>query len=68
MSTMEKQNTSRTRRSFTEEFKTDAAIVLDDGREIVDMAAVVSSRLDTPHPEVEVPPPDGDDPHLHPYE
>ncbi|MCZ3385786.1 MAG: transposase, partial [Actinomycetia bacterium] len=36
---MEKQNTSRIRRSFTEEFKADAvAMVLDDGRRIVDVA------------------------------
>ena len=39
MSTMEKQNTSRARRSFTEEFKADAvAMVLDEGRKIVDVA------------------------------
>jgi transposase-like protein len=39
MSTMEKQNTPRARRSFTEEFKADAvAMVLDDGRRIVDVA------------------------------
>ena len=42
MSTMEKQNTSRTRRSFTEEFKADAvAMVLDDGRRIVDVAEAI---------------------------
>jgi transposase-like protein len=36
---MEKQNTPRARRSFTEEFKADAvAMVLDDGRRIVDVA------------------------------
>ncbi|HYN34240.1 MAG TPA: transposase [Ilumatobacteraceae bacterium] len=39
MSTMEKQNASRARRSFTEEFKADAvAMVLDDGRRIIDVA------------------------------
>ena len=39
MSMMEKQNTPRTRRSFTDEFKRDAvAMVLDDGRKIVDVA------------------------------
>ena len=42
MSTMEKQNASRTRRSFTEEFKADAvAMVLDDGRRIVDVADAI---------------------------
>jgi transposase-like protein len=42
MSTMEKQNTPRTRRSFTEEFKADAvAMVLDDGRRIVDVADAI---------------------------
>ncbi len=39
MSTMEKRNTSRSRRSFTPEFKADAvSMVLDDGRGIVDVA------------------------------
>ena len=38
MSTMEKQNASRARRSFTEEFKVDAvAMVLDEGRRIIDV-------------------------------
>ena len=42
MSTMEKQNTPRSRRSFTEEFKADAvAMVLDDGRRIVDVADAI---------------------------
>lgn len=39
MSTMEKQDTPRIRRSFPDEFKADAvAMVLDDGRKIVDVA------------------------------
>jgi transposase-like protein len=39
MSTMEKHDKSRSRRSFTEEFKADAvAMVLDEGRKIVDVA------------------------------
>jgi transposase len=39
MSTMEKQDASRVRRSFTEEFKADAvAMVLDDDRRIIDVA------------------------------
>ena len=39
MSTMEKQNASRSRRSFTEEFKADAvAMVLDEDRRIIDVA------------------------------
>ena len=42
MSTMEKRDTLRTRRSFTEEFKADAvAMVLDDGRKIVDVADAI---------------------------
>ncbi len=42
MSTMEKQNTSRTRRVFTPEFKADAvAMVLDDDRRIVDVAEAI---------------------------
>jgi len=42
MSTMEKQNTQRTRWAFTEEFKADAvAMVLDDGRRIVDAADAI---------------------------
>ena len=42
MSTMEKQNTSRSRRSFTPEFKADAvAMVLDDDRRIVDVANAI---------------------------
>jgi len=42
MSTMEKQNTPRSRRSFMEEFKADAAaMVLDDGRRIVDVAETI---------------------------
>ncbi len=42
MSTMEKQNASRSRRSFPEEFKTDAvSMVLDDGRRIVDVAEAI---------------------------
>ena len=43
MSTMEKQDTPRTRRSFTEEFKADAvAMVLDDDRKIVDVADAIN--------------------------
>jgi len=39
---MEKQNASRARRSFTEEFKADAvAMVLDDDRKIVDVAEAI---------------------------
>lgn len=39
MSTMGKQDTSRTRRSFSEEFKADSvSMVLDDGRKINDVA------------------------------
>jgi transposase len=39
MSTMEKKDTSRGRRSFTVEFKADAvSMVLDDDRKIVDVA------------------------------
>ena len=39
MATMEKKDTPRGRRSFPDEFKTDAvAMVLDDGRRIVDVA------------------------------
>ncbi len=42
MSVMEKQNTPRSRRSFTEEFKSDSvAMVLDDGRKIVDVADAI---------------------------
>lgn len=42
MSAMEKQNTSRTRRVFTPEFKADAvAMVLDDDRRIVDVAEAI---------------------------
>ena len=42
MSTMEKQNPPRSRRSFTEEFKADAvAMVLDDDRKIVDVAEAI---------------------------
>jgi transposase-like protein len=42
MSTMEKLNTPRSRRSFTEEFKADAvAMVLDDGRKIVDVTDAI---------------------------
>ena len=39
MSTMEKQDTLRTRQSFSEEFKADSvSMVLDDGRKINDVA------------------------------
>jgi len=39
MATMEKHDKPRTRRSFTEEFKSDAvAMVLDDDRRIIDVA------------------------------
>lgn len=42
MSAMEKQNTSRSWRSFTEEFKADAAAMeLDEGRRIVDVADAI---------------------------
>ena len=43
MAMMEKKkDTSRTRRSFPDEFKTDAvAMVLDDGRKIVDVAEAI---------------------------
>ena len=42
MATMEKQDTPRGRRSFPDEFKTDAvAMVLDDGRRIVDVADAI---------------------------
>ena len=42
MATMEKKDTSRIRRSFPDEFKTDAvAMVLDDGRKIVDVADAI---------------------------
>jgi len=42
MATMEKKATSRTRRSFPDEFKSDAvAMVLDDGRRIVDVAEAI---------------------------
>ena len=42
MATMEKKDTSRTRRSFPDEFKSDAvAMVLDDGRKIVDVAEAI---------------------------
>ncbi len=42
MATMEMKDTSRTRRSFPDEFKTDAvAMVLDDGRKIVDVAEAI---------------------------
>ena len=43
MSTMEKQNTPRVRRSFSAEFKADAvAMVLDDDRRIVDVAEAIN--------------------------
>jgi transposase len=43
MSTMEQKDTPRTRRSFTEEFKTDAvAMVLDEDRKIVDVADAIN--------------------------
>jgi len=42
MATMEKKDMPRTRRSFPDEFKTDAvAMVLDDGRKIVDVAEAI---------------------------
>jgi transposase len=42
MATMEKKDTSRTRRSFPDEFKSDAvAMVLDDARKIVDVAEAI---------------------------
>ena len=42
MATMEKKDTSRTRRSFPDEFKSDAvAMVHDDGRKIVDVAEAI---------------------------
>jgi transposase len=42
MATMERKATPRTRRSFPDEFKTDAvAMVLDDGRKIVDVAEAI---------------------------
>jgi transposase-like protein len=42
MAIMEKKDTLRGRRSFTVEFKTDAvAMVLDDGRRIVDVADAI---------------------------
>lgn len=42
MATMEKKDIPRIRRSFTEEFKREAvAMVLDDGRRIVDVAEAV---------------------------
>jgi transposase-like protein len=42
MATMEKNDMPRTRRSFPDEFKTDAvAMVLDDGREIVDVTEAI---------------------------
>ena len=42
MAIMEKKDTSRTRRSFPDEFKSDAvAMVLDDGRKIVDVAEAI---------------------------
>ena len=45
MSTMEKHDKSRSRRSFTEEFKADAvAMVLDEGRKIVDVAQALGDR------------------------
>ena len=49
MSTMEKQNTPRTRRVFTPEFKADAvAMVLDDDRRIVDVAEAIDVGEGTP--------------------
>ncbi len=47
MAMMEKKkDTSRTRRSFPDEFKTDAvAMVLDDGRKIVDVAEAIGSVI-----------------------
>ncbi len=48
MSVMEKRNGSRSRRSFPEEFKTDAvSMVLDDGRRIVDVAGAIGVREGT---------------------
>lgn len=42
MATIEKKDTSRARRTFPDEFKTDAvAMVLDDGRKIVDVAEAI---------------------------
>ena len=42
MATMEKKDMPRTRRSFPDEFKADAvAMVLDDGRKIVDVAEAI---------------------------
>lgn len=41
MSTMEKQNSSRSCRSFTEKFKVAVAMVLDVGRKIVDVADAI---------------------------
>jgi transposase len=42
MATMEKNGMPRTRRSFPDEFKADAvAMVLDDGRKIVDVAEAI---------------------------
>ena len=42
MAIMEKKDTSRTRRSFPDEFKSDAvAMVLDDCRKIVDVAEAI---------------------------
>jgi transposase len=42
MAIMEKKDTSRARRLFPDEFKTDAvAMVLDDGRKIVDVAEAI---------------------------
>lgn len=39
---MEKQNTPRARRSFTQKFKADAvSMVLDDDRRIVDVAEAI---------------------------
>ncbi len=39
MSVMEEQEPVRTRRSFTEEFKRDAvALVIDEGRKVIDVA------------------------------
>jgi len=49
MSTMEKQNPPRSRRSFTGEFKADAvAMVPDDDRKIVDVAEAIGVGCDTP--------------------
>lgn len=46
MATMEKKDKSRGRRSFPDEFKTDAVamvlvLVLDDGRRIIDVADAI---------------------------